>query len=72
MGKDKCYLTVKVPKKADDKMNIQKIKKFLSFTLCLKDYRANSVDEDNWLDGCYGFNGPLRQYFSLYRAISQR
>ena len=22
--------------------------------------------------GCYGFNGPLRQYFSLYRAVSQR
>ena len=24
------------------------------------------------LVGCYGFNGPLRQYFSLYRAVSQR
>ena len=24
------------------------------------------------LVGCFGFNGPLRQYFSLYRAISQR
>ena len=24
-----------------------------------------------WLVG-YGFNGPLRQYFSLYRAVSQR
>ena len=24
-----------------------------------------------WLVGL-GFNGPLRQYFSLYRAISQR
>ena len=23
-------------------------------------------------DGCLGFNGPLRQYFSLYRAVSQR
>ena len=22
--------------------------------------------------GCFGFNGPLRQYFSLYRATSQR
>ena len=21
-----------------------------------------------WLAGCFGFNGPLRQYFSLYRA----
>ena len=21
-----------------------------------------------WLVGCFGFSGPLRQYFSLYRA----
>ena len=21
--------------------------------------------------GCFGFSGPLRQYFSLYRAVSQ-
>ena len=25
----------------------------------------------DWLVG-FGFNGPLRQYFSLYRAVSQR
>ena len=25
-----------------------------------------------WLVGWFGFNGPLRQYFSLYRAVSQR
>ena len=25
-----------------------------------------------WLVGCFEFNGPLRQYFSLYRAVSQR
>ena len=25
-----------------------------------------------WLVGCLGFNGPLRQYFSLYWAVSQR
>ena len=24
------------------------------------------------LVGCFGFNGPLRQYFSLYPAVSQR
>ena len=24
------------------------------------------------LVGCFWFNGPLRQYFSLYRAVSQR
>ena len=25
-----------------------------------------------FLVGCLGFNGPLRQYFSIYRAVSQR
>ena len=25
-----------------------------------------------WLVGCFGCSGPLRQYFSLYRAVSQR
>ena len=25
-----------------------------------------------YLVGCSGFNGPLRQYFSLYQAVSQR
>ena len=25
-----------------------------------------------WLVGRLGFNGPLRQYFSLYRAVSLR
>ena len=25
-----------------------------------------------WLAGCFGLNGPLRQYFSLYRDVSQR
>ena len=25
-----------------------------------------------WLVGCFGFNGLLRQYFSLYQAVSQR
>ena len=24
------------------------------------------------LVGCFGFNGSLRQYFSLYRAVSHR
>ena len=24
-----------------------------------------------WLVGCFGFNGPLRQYCSLYRAVSK-
>ena len=25
-----------------------------------------------WFVGCFRFDGPLRQYFSLYRAVSQR
>ena len=25
----------------------------------------------SWLVGCFGFNSPLRQNFSLYRAVSQ-
>ena len=25
-----------------------------------------------WLVGCFGLNGPLRQFFNLYRAVSQR
>ena len=29
------------------------------------------VYRGRWLVG-FGFNGPLRQYFSLYRAVSQR
>ena len=32
-----------------------------------------SIQSASSLDfGCFGFNGPLRQYFSLYRAVSQR
>ena len=31
-----------------------------------------TADIVGWLVGCFGFNGPLRQYFSLYRAVSQR
>ena len=27
---------------------------------------------DNKSSSCFAFNGPLRQYFSLYRAVSQR
>ena len=32
----------------------------------------NQSNSDTELVGCFGFNGPLRQYFSLYRAVSQR
>ena len=37
-------------------------------------FKVLSLTENSfcWLVGCFGFNGPLRQYFSLYRAVSQR
>ena len=33
---------------------------------------VRQVSLNGWLVGCFGFNGPLRQYFRLYRAVSQR
>ena len=30
------------------------------------------AEEKCWLNGCFGLNGPLRQYFNLYQAVSQR
>ena len=30
------------------------------------------VSNPGWLVGGFVFNGPLRQYFSLYRAVTQR
>ena len=51
-------------------------KSFLS-PLELKSYscRFGIIKGDiyiDWLVGCFGFKGPLRQYFSLFRAVSQR
>ena len=37
-----------------------------------KIFRKKYHNSKCWLVGCFGFNGPLRQYFSLYRAVSQR
>ena len=34
--------------------------------------KINASHSLDWLVGCFGLNGPLRQYFSLYRAVSQR
>ena len=36
------------------------------------DYCQSQLSHAKWLVGCFEFNGPLRQYFSLYRAVSQR
>ena len=35
-------------------------------------YHFHTAEQVGWLVGSFGFNGPLRQYFSLYRAVSQR
>ena len=40
--------------------------------LCGQKYFKYRWQVVSWLVGCFGFNGPLRQYFSLYRAVSQR
>ena len=41
--------------------------------MCVYSNSRNDVPRVvGWLVGCFGFNGPLRQYFSLYQAASQR
>ena len=36
------------------------------------DWCSHTTDDWIWLVSCFGFNGPLRQYFSLNRTVSQR
>ena len=43
-----------------------------NINLSLQRFRLFAVKKSGWLVGCFRFNGPLRQYFSLYRAVSQR
>ena len=49
---------------------------FLSSIICLLCPALSATTRYNWLVGCFGFNGALRQYFNqyfnLYRAVSQR
>ena len=35
-------------------------------------FSVSDEDRVRLLVGCFGFSGPLRKYFSLYRAVSQR
>ena len=48
----------------------------IKFSLFLMSYIGTLLNKERqsigWLVGCFGFNSPLRQYFSLYRAVSQR
>ena len=46
--------------------------KFLGIVFDRKLVYSSHQIATSWLVGCFGFNGPLRQYFSLYRAVSQR
>ena len=36
------------------------------------DWCSHTTHDCVWLVSCFGFNDPLKQYFSLYRAVSQR
>ena len=42
-----------------------------SLGMVILDYR-DRTDSFGWLVGYFGFNGSLRQYFSLHRAVSLR
>ena len=35
-------------------------------------YEVSVTARIGWLVGCFGLDGPLRQYFSLYRTVFQR
>ena len=39
---------------------------------CMHEILVNRLGGLGWLVGCFGLHGPLRQYFSLYRTVSQR
>ena len=45
---------------------------FVNFLKMYNEEHSKPKESLIWLVGCFGFNGPLRQYFSLYRAVSQR
>ena len=36
------------------------------------DWCSHTTHDWIWLVSCFEFNGPLRQYLSLYLAVSQR
>ena len=45
---------------------------FVTFASLLVSVYVMGKVLSGWLVGCFGLNGPLRQYFSLYRAVLQR
>ena len=36
------------------------------------DWCSHTTHDWIWLVICFGFNGPLRQYFRLYQTVSQK
>ena len=46
-----------------------KNKILIFFTFCME---FSAFKGTSWLVDCFVLNGPLRQYFSLYRAVSRR
>ena len=69
-----CPTVIKIVGRPDtgsllnDGENINKKNKTISERLIITETKKS----DSWLVGCSGFNGPLRQFFSLYRDVSQR
>ena len=70
---------MKVPEKIElSFFHYLKLRKLLHQSFFIHVYIAHNgllqfiTPRVGWLVGCFGFNGPLRQCFSLYRAVSQR
>ena len=51
---------------------LKQIRVFIILSYQIKGHAVYFSVGSERLVGCFGFNGPLRQYFSLYRAVSQR
>ena len=39
---------------------------------CYLELQVEKINHCRWLVGCFWFNGPLRQFFSLYWDFCQR
>ena len=61
-----CVFSLESPHRDDSNVYTQ-----YTFFIVKKKLAQVILNLQLWI-GCFGFNGPLRQYFSLYRAVSQR
>ena len=74
------YTTLKIPVNGQELHIPVKIEVYTMWSLLyliITRHRIRCILEithipSGWLVSCFWFNGPLRQYFSLYRAVSQR